>query len=219
MDLLLAPERTAVVDYGRRMLADGLVVGTSGNLSVRAGDLVAVSPSGVPYDGLTPEHVGMHRLDGEPVDARSPPTSEMAMHLAVYARGDVPAVVHTHSVAATAVATVLVDVPSMHYQVAKFGGPVRVAPYATYGTPELAAKWSAALHGRTGCLLGNHGTVTVGVAGRGVQPGALPRVALRRLLRARSVGAPRYARRRRDRAGGRTKFAAYGVRAPRPGPA
>jgi L-fuculose-phosphate aldolase len=145
------------------MVADGLVVGTSGNLSARAGDLVAVSPSGVPYEDVTPELVGVYGLDGGMVEATLPPTSELALHLACYARDDVDAVVHTHSVAATAVSALpLHEVPAVHYQVATFGGPVRIALYQTYGTPELARSASHAISGRTGCLLANHGAVTVG---------------------------------------------------------
>lgn len=142
------------------MLADGLVVGTSGNISVRRGDLVAVSPSGLGYDELTPELVGVHRLDGTPVDAPLRPTSEMPMHLAVYERTGARAVVHTHSTAATVLSTLVDEVPPIHYLIAMFGGPVRVAPYATYGTPELAENMIGALRDRTACLLGSHGAVT-----------------------------------------------------------
>jgi L-fuculose-phosphate aldolase len=162
MELLLAPERAAVIDCGLRMVADGLVIGTSGNVSARSGDLIAVTPSGIDYEDLTPEMIGVHRLDGAAVDAPLPPTSELAMHLAVYASTDAGAVVHTHSPAATATSTLVDELPSLHYLVGLFGGPVRVAPYATYGTPELAAHMAAALAGRTGCLLGNHGTITIG---------------------------------------------------------
>jgi L-fuculose-phosphate aldolase len=158
----LAEERAAVVTYARRMITDGLVVGTSGNVSARRDDLVAVTPSGVPYDELTPERIGLHRLDGTPVDAPLPPTSELAMHLSAYRITGARAVVHTHSTAATAVSTLVDELPSIHDLVAMFGGPVRVARYATFGTPELAAHMAEALHERTGCLLGNHGTITVG---------------------------------------------------------
>lgn len=191
-DRILAEERRAVVGYGRRMVADGLVVGTSGNISVRRDDLIAVSPSGVPYADLTPESIGVHRLDGTPVDAPLPPTSELAMHLVAYRRADVAAVVHTHSTAATAASILVDELPSAHYLVAMFGGPIRVAPYATYGTEELADHMITALDGRTGCLLGNHGTLTVG--------GSLDQAYSRALylewlcdvwLRARSVGVPR----------------------------
>jgi L-fuculose-phosphate aldolase len=158
----LAGERQAVVDCCRRMVADGLVIGTSGNVSVRRGDLIAITPTGVPYDQLTAANVGVHGIDGVVIDAPLPPTSEIAMHLAVYGRTSALAVVHTHSPAATAVSTLVDELPSIHYLVAMFGGPVRVAPYATYGTAELADNMVQALDGRTGCLLGNHGTITVG---------------------------------------------------------
>jgi len=162
MDLLLADERRAVVEHCRRMVADGLVVGTSGNISARRGDLIAVTPSGLAYTELTPELVGVHRLDGEPVEAPLPPTTELPTHLAAYRATGANAVVHTHSTAATAVATLVDELPSVHYLVALFGGPIRVARYATYGTEELAESVAEALDGRTGCLLGNHGTVAVG---------------------------------------------------------
>jgi L-fuculose-phosphate aldolase len=111
---------------------------------------------------MTPEKVGVHRLDetGTPVDAPLRPTTEMPMHLAVYARTDAGAVVHTHSTAATVLSTLVDEIPPIHYLVAMFGGPVRVAEYATYGTPELADSMVAALQDRTACLLGNHGAIT-----------------------------------------------------------
>lgn len=158
----LQQERRQVADICRRMRRDGLVVGTSGNVSVRSGDLVAVSPSGLDYDEMTPETVGVHRLDGDPVDAPLEPTTEMPMHLAVYARTDARAIVHTHSTSATVLSTLVDEVPPIHYLIAMFGGPVRVAGYATYGTDELAAEMIRALEGRTACLLGNHGAITYG---------------------------------------------------------
>jgi L-fuculose-phosphate aldolase len=160
--MMLGDERRQIVDACRKMRADGLVVGTSGNISVRAGDLIAVTPSGLDYDAMTPESVGVHRLDGAPVEAALAPTTEMAMHLAVYARTDAGAVVHTHSTAATALSTVADELPPIHYLVALFGGPVRVASYATYGTSELAANMAAALADRSACILGNHGTIVYG---------------------------------------------------------
>src|SRR4051812_30556321 len=160
--MLLPAERRQIVDACRKMRADGLVVGTSGNISVRAGDLVAVTPSGLDYDAMTPESIGVHRLDGTPVEATLAPTTELAMHLAVYGSTDAGAVVHTHSTAATALSTVIDELPPIHYLVALFGGPVRVASYATYGTSDLAANMAAALAGRTACILGNHGTIVYG---------------------------------------------------------
>lgn len=196
--MLLADERAAVCDYARRMTADGLVVGTSGNVSVRFGGLVAVTPTGVDYAALTPEDVPVVDLVGSTVDGQLLPTSELPMHLAVYHEAadpdgsEIGAVVHTHSVHATAVSTVVDEVPAVHYILATVGPTVRVAGYATYGTPELADSMIAALEGRRGCLLANHGTLTYG---RGLAD-AYTRVqqlewACRVWLLARSAGEPR----------------------------
>ena len=160
--MLLADERRLVAGYGRRLTADRLVVGTSGNLSIRAGDLLAVTPSGHAYDTLTAELVGVHRLDGAAVEAALAPTSELAIHQLIYGHTDAAAVVHTHSTAATVVSTLVEELPTIHYILAVLGGPVRVAPYATFGSPELAANVLAAIEGRSGVLLANHGAVTYG---------------------------------------------------------
>ncbi|WP_329068477.1 class II aldolase/adducin family protein [Amycolatopsis sp. NBC_01480] len=166
--MILAEERAAVCEYARRMTADGLVVGTSGNVSARDGALVAVTPTGVDYAGLEPADIPVVGLDGEIVEGELKPTSELPMHLAVYNRAvdpdgaSVTAVVHTHSVHATAVSTLLDEVPPIHYILATIGPTARVAEYATYGTEELASSMLKALDGRRGCLLANHGTVAYG---------------------------------------------------------
>jgi L-fuculose-phosphate aldolase len=159
--LLLGDERADVVATCQALRRDRLVVGTAGNVSVRAGDLVAISPSGVAYETLTAEAIGVHRLDGAAVDAPLAPSSELPLHLAIYAATDACAVVHTHGVASTAVSTVLDELPAAHYYTAMFGGPVRVSPYATYGTDTLAESVVAALRDRSGAIMGNHGAVTV----------------------------------------------------------
>ena len=170
--MLLEQARDDVVRTCRELAAAGLVVGTSGNVSVRAGDLIAVSPSGLDYADLTAALVGVHRLDGTAVEAPLRPTSELPLHLAVYAATGAGAIVHTHPVAATAVSILADELPAIHYYVAMFGGPVPVAPYATYGTEQLARNVATALSGtalsdtglggRTGCLMANHGALTTG---------------------------------------------------------
>ncbi len=160
--LLLAAERAAVIRTAVLMAADRLVVGTSGNVSVRAGDLVAVTPSGVDYDLLTPADVPVVDLSGAPVDGELAPTSELPMHLSAYREHGAGAVVHTHSAHATALSLLVDEVPAVHYQLADFGGPVRVAEYARFGTAELATNMSAALAGRSGVVLRQHGTLTTG---------------------------------------------------------
>ncbi|MGW2519586.1 class II aldolase/adducin family protein [Streptomyces sp. NPDC001617] len=152
----------ALVETARRTVSDGLVVGTSGNVSVRVGDTVLVTPSGVPYDRLAPDDITGVDLGGRQVLGTLVPTSELPMHLAVYRSTDAGAVVHTHAVHATAVSTLVPELPAIHYMAAGLGGPVRVAPYATYGTDELAENMLRALADRTACLLQNHGTMSYG---------------------------------------------------------
>ncbi|MGA5291759.1 class II aldolase/adducin family protein [Streptomyces pseudogriseolus] len=151
-----------LVATARRTVADGLVVGTSGNVSVRVGDTVLVTPTGVPYDRLTPADVTGVDLTGRQVIGTLVPTSELPLHLAVHRTTDARAVVHTHAVHATAVSTLVDELPAIHYMTAALGGPVRVARYAAYGTRELAENTLRALDGRTGCLMRNHGTLTHG---------------------------------------------------------
>lgn len=155
---------SAVVDAARRTVADGLVVGTSGNVSARAGDVVFVTPTGVPYHRLGADDLCAVDLEGNHVAGELRPTSELPMHLAVYRATDATAVVHTHAVHATAVSTLVDELPAVHYMTAALGGPVRVAPYATYGSDELADNLLSALKGRSGALLRNHGTLTYGGA-------------------------------------------------------
>ncbi|MDT0466688.1 class II aldolase/adducin family protein [Streptomyces gibsoniae] len=151
-----------LVATARRTVADGLVVGTSGNVSVRVGDTVLVTPTGVPYERLTPGDVVGVGLDGRQVLGSLRPTSELPMHLAVYRATAARAVVHTHAVHATAVSTLVPELPLIHYMAGALGGAVRVAPYATYGTEELAENMLGALTDRTACLLQNHGTIAHG---------------------------------------------------------
>jgi L-fuculose-phosphate aldolase len=160
--MLLAEERGLVAAYGRRMTADGLVVGTSGNLSIRNGDLMAVTPTGHAYETLTPGLVCVHQLDGAAVEGELAPTSELPIHQLIYEHTDAVAVVHTHSTAATVVSTLVEELPTIHYILAVMGGPIRVAPYARFGSEELAANVLAAIEDRSGVLLANHGAVTYG---------------------------------------------------------
>ncbi|MFD3424321.1 class II aldolase/adducin family protein [Streptomyces decoyicus] len=151
-----------LVATARRTVADGLVVGTSGNVSRRIKDLILVTPSGVPYDRLGPGDTTAVDLEGRQIIGALRPTSELPMHLAVYRSTAATAVVHTHAPYATAVSTLVPELPPVHYMAAALGGPVRVAPYALYGSDELAGNMLDALRDRTGCLLQNHGTLTYG---------------------------------------------------------
>jgi L-fuculose-phosphate aldolase len=161
--MTLDAEREQVAAACRRLAAEGLVVGTAGNVSARSGDRVAISATGAVLADATPEQVTVVDLDGAVVDGRLQPTSELDLHLGVYRRYDAGAVVHTHAPMATALSCVLDgELPCVHYQMLLLGGPVRVAPYATFGTPELAETVLDALEGRTGALMANHGAITHG---------------------------------------------------------
>jgi L-fuculose-phosphate aldolase len=160
--MLLASERALVVRYAQSLRSDGLVVGTAGNLSVRAGDAVAITPSGLDYDDLTPEAVCVVALDGTHVECRLEPSRELVLHLAAYRATEAAAVVHSHPPFATAVAAVAAELPPIHYLIADLGGAVRVAAYATPGSEELAELAAQALEGRTAALLASHGAITVG---------------------------------------------------------
>ena len=154
--------RAAVASAARRLAGERLVVGTSGNVSLRAGDAVAVSPTGAKLAELEAGQVAVVDLDGGRLDGPLAPTSELGLHLGVHAaRGD-GAVVHTHAPFATAVSCVVDELPAVHYEMLRFGGAVRVAPYATFGSKELAANVHAALEGRTAALMANHGSVVAG---------------------------------------------------------
>ena len=153
--------RRAVVTYARRLVADRMVVGTAGNVSMRVGDVVAVTPSGVDYATMTPADVCVVDLDGALVDGHLRPTSELPLHLLCYSDHDARAVVHTHSAAAVALSLLRDEVPLVHYQTAIFGGPVAVADYAPFGTDELAAAVSRALTGRSAAVMRHHGTLVI----------------------------------------------------------
>jgi L-fuculose-phosphate aldolase len=158
----LGDERRAVAAAARRLAAEGLVLGTAGNVSAAAGDLVAVTPTGARLAELEPQQVAVVDRSGELVEGALEPTSELALHLGVYERFDAGAVVHTHAPMATAISCVVDELPCVHYSMLLLGGTVRVAPYATFGTPELAGAVAEALDGHTAALMANHGAVAYG---------------------------------------------------------
>ncbi len=157
--------RIALVEMARRLDADGLNHNATGNLSVRIEGGVLVTPTGIPAAALDPDDGVVLLQDGTPREGGGRlPTSEWRLHVAQYRRPGVGAVVHTHSLEATAAAAVGQPVPAVHYLVAAFGGVVLpVAPYATYGSIELADAVAATLSDRyRACLMASHGAVAVG---------------------------------------------------------
>jgi len=166
--------RAQLVSYSARLLDDGLAVGSAGNMSVRIGDRVAITPSGVSYTEMRPEDICLVGMDGAELQSSETPSSETPMHLAIYAAAKakaevgartgagVGAVVHTHSPEVIALSAGRDELPAIHYAITGLGGPVRVAPYVRFGSAGLAASAVAALDGRSAVILRNHGAVCHG---------------------------------------------------------
>lgn len=176
----------------RRLAADGLVIGTAGNVSARVGDLIAITATGAAFEQMTAEQVSVVDMSGQVVLGSLAPTSELELHLGIYRDFGAGAVVHTHAPMATAVGCVVDLLPCVHYQMLLLGGDVRVAPYATFGTAELAANVHAALEGRTAALMANHGAITYGDdLAKAVELALLLEWACTIYWRAASIGTPR----------------------------
>ncbi len=158
--------RAGVVAAMREIGAAGLNRGTSGNISVRHGASFLVTPSAVVPGDLAPELLAKMAIDGDDEAHEGPrkPSTEWHFHRDIYrARPEVNAVVHSHSPYATVLAIGRREIPAVHYMIAAFGGAtIRCSDYATFGTAELSATALEALRGRNGCLLANHGAITVG---------------------------------------------------------
>jgi len=158
--------RAAVIQAARSMAALGINQGAAGNLSVRAGDRMLITPSAIPYEEMTPDMIAAMPLQSNYGAWEGPkrPSSEWRFHLDIFrARPEIGAVVHTHAPYATALAMARRDIPPCHYMVTRFGGgTVRCAPYALFGTAELSTLALAALENRTACLLANHGFIATG---------------------------------------------------------
>ena len=160
--MLLEKERRDVVETCLFMQSNGLIVGTAGNVSIRVDDKIAISPSGVPYETMTAEDVVVFSMDGERVDGILEPSSELPLHLSVYRETAAKAITHNHAPASTALGLVVDEIPPSHYYSAMLGGIIRVAPYAEFGTDELARNVTDALKDRSGALMKNHGAITIG---------------------------------------------------------
>ena len=155
--------RHDLVELYRALAARDMLIGSSGNVSARHGSGMLISPTGCDADTLTPDDIVEVTFDGA-YHGPTRPSSEWELHAAIY-RADPTAqvIVHTHCDHATALSCLNLPLPAFHYNVAEFGGEdVRCAPYATFGTPELAKLAAEAMIGRSGCLLANHGMIVHG---------------------------------------------------------
>lgn len=159
---LLAAARESIVQYAPALAE--LTPGRTGNISVREGDAVAVTPTGVPYDSFDTEDVPVVSLDGTQQAGRMAPSSEVPMHTGIYRHDRPGAIVHTHSPWATTMATLHQPLPPIHYMIVSVGRSVPLAEYAPYGTDELAANVVAAMADADAdaAILANHGLVVTG---------------------------------------------------------
>jgi L-fuculose-phosphate aldolase len=156
--------RAEIVAVAQAIDRAGFCPSKSGNVSARFGEGMLITPSGLPYAQTTPDDLIHLSLDGTVLNGARKPSSEWPFHVAIYqARPDAQAIVHTHSPRATALASTRRGIPAFHYMIALSGGAdVRCAPYATFGTPELAENAVRALEGRKAVLLANHGVIALG---------------------------------------------------------
>ena len=159
---MLNNEREQIVRYCRLMQSRGLTRGTGGNISIRNGEHIAISPSGVEYETMGPQDIPVVDMQGNVIFGGLAPSSELGMHLACYkARPDISAVVHTHSPFATVLACLERPLPPIHYLIGYAGDQVPCIPYYPFGSEELAAAASEAMT-QNALLLGHHGLLAVG---------------------------------------------------------
>jgi L-fuculose-phosphate aldolase len=158
-------KRQSIIDACLRMNVLGINQGTSGNISLRHGDGMLITPTSTPYEAMKPEQIVYMHLDGNH-DPAQRPSSEWRFHRDILkARPDVQAVVHAHPPYSTMLAIMGMEIPPVHYMVAVAGGDtIRCAPYATFGTQELSEHAVRALEGRMACLLAHHGMIAVGLS-------------------------------------------------------
>ncbi len=155
--------RQSIIDHCLKMNASGLNQGTSGNISVRHGDGLLITPSGIPYEELGPDDIVFLAMDGRATGGHEPSTEWRFHRDILEQRPDVNAVVHAHPTYSTVLAIRGMEIPPLHYMIAAAGGDtIRCADYATFGTEELSLNALAALEGRSACLLANHGIIATG---------------------------------------------------------
>lgn len=164
--MLLQEEREQIVEYGKKMSADKLSTGTSGNISIYNAEkgLMAISPSGIGYFDIKPEDVVVMDLEANVVEGERKPSSEWALHTAMYqTKPDCRAVVHAHSMYCTVFAVLNRPLRAVHYVIGDAGAAtVPCAPYRTFGSKELAEAASKACGKSNAVLLANHGMLACG---------------------------------------------------------
>jgi L-fuculose-phosphate aldolase len=161
-----AAQRSALAEAARTIGRSGMVIGSAGNASIRSGGLMLITRRDSTLEQLAEEDLIEVSIAADGPATRYPaerrPSSETPVHRAIYRERDAGAIVHTHALYATVLSTLVSELPAIHYAVTAFGGPVRVADYATFGTERLADAVVAALRDRSAALMANHGAVVIG---------------------------------------------------------
>lgn len=160
--MLLEVEREKLIAYGKKLVNDGFTCGTGGNLSIydREKDLMAITPSGIPFFDIQPRDIVIMKTNGDVVEGTKKPSSEWIMHKVFYERReDINSVIHAHTIFSTILAELRWELPAAHYMIAVAGPNVRCAEYASFGTKELAENAYKAMLDRKAALLANHGVL------------------------------------------------------------
>ena len=152
-----------IIEASHLLIKIGHNIGSEGNISYRVGDRVYITPSGIKTSNLNIKNISELDLDGNILN-KIKPSSEFLLHLLIYKNfKNVNSVVHSHSTWASIISCTRMNIPSFHYMIAEFGGDdIKCAKYATFGTKELSKNVNTALNNRKGCLIANHGQITLG---------------------------------------------------------
>ena len=155
-------EREMIINAVIRLQKAGLIINTSGNASIKVGEYVIITPSAATYKNLKPTDILVMNQDKEVVEGNLLPSSEVDLHYSIYENDEsIKAIIHTHSLYATAVSSIANELPAIHYQIVDLGGAIPVAPYKTFGSPALASTVVENICGKNAVLMQNHGAVTV----------------------------------------------------------
>jgi L-fuculose-phosphate aldolase len=209
--------RDDLVNTAKKMSSLGLTPGMSGNVSVRTGQGMLVTPSGMPYSDLIPDDVVDIKHDGRITPGQRAPSTEWQLHRDILgARQDIEAIVHTHSLYCTSISTLRQPIPAIHYMVVLSGADeIPCAEYATFGSTQLALNAVTALRGGNACLLANHGMVALGrTLAEALRLAAEVETLAGQYWHAAQIGTP-YILDRDELSRVRAKFAEYGQKKPK----
>lgn len=160
----LIKDREKVAAYMRRLYEQKLTTASGGNVSLRIGDKILITPSQVDKAKIIGEQIAVMSLDGQVHSQRHKKSMESGVHLSIYnKRPDVRAIVHAHPVVATsfAISGKMIKTNLAGESRAILGEAV-LADYALMGTQQLAEIISDACLQGNAIMMRNHGIITLG---------------------------------------------------------